>query len=142
MFLVFRHGRFLFHGDIIAAEPDLFKRRTKTAAKKSGFVQGGKAADPVRPATGRNPAGKTSGIHRGMFAVEHGGESCFPGNYRTEVIDMTRNESKEFYWANTILRIAALGMPGDDYPVTHARHHKNLLIVSDCATARKPQFNL
>jgi len=55
---------------------------------------------------------------------------------------MTRNESKEFYWANTILRIAALGTPGDDYPVTHARHHKNLLIVSDCATARKPQFNL
>jgi len=55
---------------------------------------------------------------------------------------MTRNESNEFYWANTILRISALGEPGDDYPVTHARHHRNLLIVSDDATARKPQFNL
>ena len=55
---------------------------------------------------------------------------------------MTRNESNEFYWANTILRIAALGEPGDDYPVTHARHHKNLLIVSDYGTARKPKFNI
>lgn len=55
---------------------------------------------------------------------------------------MTRNESDEFHWANTILRIAALGAPGDDYPVTHARNHRNLLIVSDRGTANKPEFNL
>ncbi len=55
---------------------------------------------------------------------------------------MTRNESNEFYWANTILRIAALGQPGDDYPVTHARNHENLLIVSDVGTARAPKFNI
>lgn len=55
---------------------------------------------------------------------------------------MTRNESNEFYWANTILRIAALGQPGDDYPVTHARNHRNLLIVSDLGTARAPKFNI
>jgi len=55
---------------------------------------------------------------------------------------MTRNESDEFYWANTILRISALGKPGDDYPVTHARNHRNLLIVSDYGTARKPKFNI
>ena len=55
---------------------------------------------------------------------------------------MTRNETPTFLWANTILRIAALGEPGDDYPVTHARRHKNLLIVSDYATARKPKFNI
>ncbi len=55
---------------------------------------------------------------------------------------MTRNESNEFYWANTILRISALGQPGDDYPVTHARNHKNLLIVSDFGTARAPKFNI
>ena len=55
---------------------------------------------------------------------------------------MTRNESREILWANTILRIAALGAPGDDYPVTHARNHRNLLIVSDRATAARPEFNL
>ena len=55
---------------------------------------------------------------------------------------MTRNESTEFLWANTILRISALGQPGDDYPVTHARYHKNLLIVTDKGTAQKPKFNI
>ena len=55
---------------------------------------------------------------------------------------MTRNETPTFLWANTILRIAALGQPGDDYPVTHARNHKNLLIVSDYATAARPKFNI
>jgi len=55
---------------------------------------------------------------------------------------MTRNESREFFWANTILRISALGAPGDDYPVTHARFHRNLEIVTDCETARAPKYNL
>jgi len=53
-----------------------------------------------------------------------------------------RNETNDFLWANTILRIAALGTPGDDYPVTHARNHHNLLIVSNTATAAKPAYNL
>ena len=55
---------------------------------------------------------------------------------------MTRNESQEFFWANTVLRISALGEPGDDYPVTHARHHRNLLIVTDVRTATAPKFNI
>lgn len=55
---------------------------------------------------------------------------------------MTRNESSEFFWANTVLRIAAVGQPGDDYPVTHARNHRNLLIVTDAGTAAAPEFNL
>ena len=55
---------------------------------------------------------------------------------------MTRNETTAFLWANTILRISALGAPGDDYPVTHARHHASLRIVSDVGTARKPRFNI
>ena len=37
---------------------------------------------------------------------------------------------------------AALGKPGDDYPVTHARYHKSLRIVSDYGTAQKPRFNI
>ncbi len=55
---------------------------------------------------------------------------------------MTRNETTAFLWANTILRISALGAPGDDYPVTHARHHASLRIVSDIGTAQKPKFNI
>ncbi len=59
-----------------------------------------------------------------------------------KLLFMTRNETSAFLWANTILRISALGAPGDDYPVTHARHHASLRIVSDYGTARKPRFNI
>lgn len=55
---------------------------------------------------------------------------------------MTRNESKEFFWANTILRISALGQPGDDYPVTHVRKHPNYTIATDIETAKAPKFNI
>ncbi|MCP4782616.1 MAG: hypothetical protein GY903_12315 [Fuerstiella sp.] len=43
-------------------------------------------------------------------------------------------------WANTVLRLALLGQPGDDYPVTHIRNHRNFVIVTDEQTARKPKF--
>ncbi len=55
---------------------------------------------------------------------------------------MTRNESPVLNWANTVIRIAALGVPGDDYPVTHFRNHPNCLIVTDAGTAAAPKFNL
>ena len=55
---------------------------------------------------------------------------------------MTRNESTEFLWANTIIRIAAAGQPGDDYPVTYCRKHPNCTIASDVATATAPKFNI
>ena len=55
---------------------------------------------------------------------------------------MTRNESTEFLWANTILRIAAAGQPGDDYPVTYCRRHSNCVIATDRATATAPKFNI
>jgi len=44
-------------------------------------------------------------------------------------------------WANTILRIALFGTPGDDYPVTHIRD-KDYLIVTDEDTAAAPQYVL
>ncbi len=72
-------------------------------------------------------------------AITMGMKQCLAAR---RMLLMTRNESTEFLWANTILRIAALGQPGDDYPVTHARNHRNLLIVSDVNTARKPKFNI
>lgn len=55
---------------------------------------------------------------------------------------MTRNESTEFLWANTILRIAAAGQPGDDYPVTYCRRHSNCVIATDRATSAAPKFNI
>ena len=55
---------------------------------------------------------------------------------------MTRNESTEFLWANTIIRIAAAGQPGDDYPVTYCCNHKACVIASDRATATAPKFNI
>ena len=41
-------------------------------------------------------------------------------------------------WANTVLRLALFGDPGDDYPVTHIRG-KNYLILTDRDTARRPK---
>ena len=72
-------------------------------------------------------------------AITMGMKQCLGAR---KMLLMTRNETSTFLWANTILRIAALGKPGDDYPVTHARHHGNLRIVSDYGTARKPRFNI
>ena len=43
-------------------------------------------------------------------------------------------------WANTVLRLALFGQPGDDYPVTHIRDHKDYIVVTDEDTARKPKF--
>ena len=36
-----------------------------------------------------------------------------------------RNDIPGIDWANTVLRLAALGEPGDDYPVTWIRRHRN-----------------
>lgn len=52
---------------------------------------------------------------------------------------MTRNEHQGMDWANTALRIAALGVPGDDYPVTHVRSHPHYTIATDRATATAPK---
>lgn len=41
-------------------------------------------------------------------------------------------------WANTVLRLAVLGAPGDDYPVTHIREHQDYVVVTDEDTARAP----
>ncbi len=43
----------------------------------------------------------------------------------------------EFDWANTILRLALFGEPGDDYPVTHIRG-REYIIVTDGQTLASP----
>jgi glucosamine-6-phosphate deaminase len=49
-----------------------------------------------------------------------------------------RNGS-EYDWANTVLRLALFGTPGDDYPVTHIRD-KDFVIITDEATLRCPDY--
>lgn len=48
----------------------------------------------------------------------------------------------ELDWANTVLRLALLGVPGDDYPVTHIRRHRDYQIVTDEDTLQKPRVIL
>lgn len=72
-------------------------------------------------------------------AITMGMKQCIEAR---KILVMTRNETPFLNWANTIVRIAALGRPGDDYPVTHMRHHKNLRIVTDRNTLKKPKFNI
>jgi glucosamine-6-phosphate deaminase len=43
-------------------------------------------------------------------------------------------------WATTILRIALLGEPGEDYPVTLIRNHKNYVITTDWNTLFCPKI--
>lgn len=45
-------------------------------------------------------------------------------------------------WANTVLRLAVLGSPGDDYPVTHIRDHPDYVVVTDEATLKSPRVVL
>ncbi len=53
-----------------------------------------------------------------------------------------RNDVPDLDWANTVLRLAALGEPGDDYPVTHIRHHADWQVITDRNTASRPKVVL
>ena len=72
-------------------------------------------------------------------AITMGMKQCIEAR---KILVMTRNETPFLNWANTIVRIAALGAPGDDYPVTHMWHHRNLRVVTDRNTLKKPKFNI
>ena len=43
-----------------------------------------------------------------------------------------------FDWANTVLRLALFGRPGDDYPVTHIRD-RDYVIITDEDTLKTPE---
>jgi len=43
-----------------------------------------------------------------------------------------------FDWANTVLRLALFGKPGDDYPVTHIRD-RDYIIITDRETLQSPK---
>ena len=45
-------------------------------------------------------------------------------------------------WAKTVLRLAVLGTPGDDYPVTWIRNHPDYMVVTDRRTAEPVSVTL
>jgi glucosamine-6-phosphate deaminase len=45
-------------------------------------------------------------------------------------------------WARTVLRLAVLGQPDDDYPVTWVREHPDWYVVTDRPTAEPPRYLL
>lgn len=55
-----------------------------------------------------------------------------------KMIFFCRNGIQPLNWANTVLRLALLGEPGDDYPVTYLKTHKNWMIVTDEDTLNTP----
>lgn len=53
-----------------------------------------------------------------------------------------RNDIPGIDWANTALRLAVLGNPGDDYPVTYIRGHRDWMVITDRNTAGIPKHVL
>ena len=45
-------------------------------------------------------------------------------------------------WANTVLRLGVFGQPGEDYPVTFIRDHRDYVITTDEDTAKQPKIIL
>jgi len=77
-----------------------------------------------------------------------GNLECFPDEAYTlgmkEILSAKRirlycRNGCEFDWANTVLRLALFGEPGDDYPVTHIRNHPDYLITTDEDTLASPK---
>ncbi len=55
-----------------------------------------------------------------------------------KMVIFCRNGISSIDWANTVLRLALLGTPGDDYPVTYLKKHKDWLVVTDKDTLHTP----
>jgi glucosamine-6-phosphate deaminase len=56
-----------------------------------------------------------------------------------KMIFFCRNGLQSLDWANIVLRLALLGEPGDDYPVTYLKEHKDWLVVTDEDTLKTPR---
>ncbi|MCD6219380.1 glucosamine-6-phosphate isomerase [Candidatus Calescamantes bacterium] len=50
-----------------------------------------------------------------------------------------RNDIPGIDWANLVLRLAVLGTPGDDYPVTYLTEHPDYVVVTIKNTAERPK---
>ena len=57
-----------------------------------------------------------------------------------EIILACRNGNLGIDWANTALRLALLGVPGDDFPVTYLREVEKYTIITDEETLAVPRY--
>lgn len=55
-----------------------------------------------------------------------------------KIVIFCRNGVPGIDWANTVLRLALFGTPGDDYPVTYLKEHRDWLVVTDEDTLKTP----
>lgn len=72
-------------------------------------------------------------------AVTLGMKQCLGGR---QIRLYCRNDVPGLDWANTVLRLAVLGQPGDDYPVTWIRNHADWQVITDRNTANPPKYVL
>lgn len=79
-----------------------------------------------------------------------GNLACYPDSAYTlgmrEILGARRirlycRNGTDFDWANTVLRLALFGTPGDDYPVTHIRD-RDYTIITDRDTLATPRVLL
>ena len=92
---------------------------------------------------------ETTRVFNMMRAHVAGNLECFPTEAYTLGMEQILSARKirifcrsgNADWANTILRVALFGAPGDDYPVTHVRHHE-YLITTDRHTLASPKYIL
>lgn len=73
------------------------------------------------------------------FALTLGMRQCLSAR---QIRLYCRNDVPGLDWANTVLRLAVLGTPGDDYPVTWIREHPDWQVITDRNTASPPQHVL
>lgn len=57
-----------------------------------------------------------------------------------KIILSCRNGLSEINWANTALRLALLGEPGDDFPATYLRNINHYTIITDEETLKSPEY--
>ncbi len=123
------YGGIGIHGHVAFNEPEAGVKDTDPRILTiNDFTR---TVDAVRHSLGGNL------INFPRRAITLGMKQCLGAR---KMLLMTRNEYADMDWANTVLRIAALGVPGDDYPVTHIRNHRNYIVATDRATATAPSI--
>jgi len=123
------YGGIGIHGHVAFNEPSIGVRDTNPRILEINEFT--RTVDAVRHGIGGNL------VNFPRKAITLGMKQCLGAR---KLLLMTRNEHQGMDWANTVLRIAALGKPGDDYPVTHVRNNEHYIIATDFATASSPQI--
>lgn len=123
------YGGIGIHGHVAFNEPQSGVKNT--GPRILNINEFTRTVDAVRHGLGGNL------INFPRRAITLGMKQCLGAR---KLLLMTRNEHEGMDWANTALRMAVLGRPGDDYPVTHIRDHSDYIIATDYNTASSPKI--